>query len=206
MVCWDSWARSIKTRIETSQTSKDQQKRFLIREQDPLKQGLKLDYLRSTIADSANSWARSIKTRIETVNFLKLYLFKRYSWARSIKTRIETYFQQILLRRGFRYSWARSIKTRIETIAVRECWRGVLEIREQDPLKQGLKRTSAGVICLRLANSWARSIKTRIETAFQAQGHDALSYSWARSTKTRIETSWSSLTLIPKKIFVSKIH
>mgnify|MGYP007069371886 CR=1 FL=1 len=38
----NSWARSIKTRIETTSLSKYQPTRPFIREQDPLKQGLKL--------------------------------------------------------------------------------------------------------------------------------------------------------------------
>ena len=40
---------------------------------------------------------------------------------------------------------------------------GELDIREQDPLKQGLKLTwRAGILCA--SDSRARSIKTRIET------------------------------------------
>ena len=40
---------------------------LFIREQDPLKQGLKLGLVGSSRAGTTNSRARSIKTRIETV-------------------------------------------------------------------------------------------------------------------------------------------
>ena len=88
---------------------------------------------------STNSRARSIKTRIETSQTeMDLEEGDLDSRARSIKTRIET-------QRAARYvrakvdSRARSIKTRIETaprLSLLACFH---LIREQDPLKQGLK-------------------------------------------------------------------
>ena len=85
-------------------------------------------------------------------------------------------------------------------------------IREQDPLKQGLKHLKGPVIPWIFRNSRARSTKTRIETIFsecnvdsitireqdplkqglKPQWHSSivpsLTNSRARSTKTRIET------------------
>ncbi len=63
------------------------------------------------------------------------------------------------------YSRARSIKTRIETKAAKAI-PGSKWIREQDPLKQGLKQVWMKQTCDRGGNSRARSIKTRIETKF----------------------------------------
>ena len=60
-----------------------------------------------------------------------------YSRARSIKTRIETQ-EEGFTHAPVIYSRARSIKTRIETNSEEDTlpsW----QIREQDPLKQGLK-------------------------------------------------------------------
>ena len=61
-----------------------------IREQDPLKQGLKP----SVIADRSGAWpdsrARSTKTRIETVCKNMCSRINIHSRARSTKTRIET--------------------------------------------------------------------------------------------------------------------
>ncbi|AAM30250.1 conserved protein [Methanosarcina mazei Go1] len=61
-----SRARSIKTRIETPPLPDYQQKGF-IREQDPLKQGLKQKITLSLKLRNWDSRARSIKTRIETI-------------------------------------------------------------------------------------------------------------------------------------------
>ena|GEM_PF-3235985 len=135
------------------------------------------------------SRARSIKTRIETLLYHTIESIKyTYSRARSIKTRIETIHLQP--GRGLiQDSRARSIKTRIETEKyvsrnpsqrIREqdplkqglkpsvyglslCF--LITIREQDPLKQGLKHiTHDTTIPPAAKNSRARSIKTRIET------------------------------------------
>ena len=60
------------------------------------------------------------------------------SRARSIKTRIETCFPG-KSSKLCDYSRARSIKTRIETYKIPDDSNWTYEIREQDPLKQGLK-------------------------------------------------------------------
>jgi len=85
-----------------------------IREQDPLKQGLKPHYQALSFTDYEYSRARSIKTRIETTNLV-------------------LYFAVL-------YSRARSIKTRIETMPASQAYECGFLIREQDPLKQGLKQ------------------------------------------------------------------
>ncbi len=113
---------------------------YLIREQDPLKQGLKPYF------------------------FKKLFLFFSYSWARSIKTRIETFW----------------------LIFVMAC-ASAHHIREQDPLKQGLKHKII-LLCQSCKYSRARSIKTRIETDSHHIWRCFTWYSRARSIKTRIET------------------
>jgi len=63
-----SRARSTKTRIETTLLSSYPLPAGRIREQDPLKQGLKLHAVppAATVRRSQNSRARSTKTRIET--------------------------------------------------------------------------------------------------------------------------------------------
>ena len=70
-----------------------------------------------------------------------------HSWARSTKTRIET--SGAYYRAWYdRNSWARSTKTRIETKNSQR-WGDLSGIREQDPLKQGLKRGWRARICQR---------------------------------------------------------
>ena len=109
----------------------------LIREQDPLKQGLKLGHL--SCSDSViHSRARSTKTRIETNYHKNNLAFRRHSRARSTKTRIETQEQSHRCS-PMCYSRARSTKTRIETFRTPANCLSLGEIREQDPLKQGLK-------------------------------------------------------------------
>jgi len=111
----NSRARSIKTRIETFNGDLALCKKLLIREQDPLKQGLKPFFPSSLLPLLSNSRARSIKTRIETeVSFFVPVLFFQHSRARSIKTRIETK-NKIAGITSDCDSRARSIKTRIET-------------------------------------------------------------------------------------------
>ena len=184
----DSWARSIKTRIETPGHPGKRNRKRSIREQDPLKQGLKPLSFFSTLLNWFNSWARSIKTRIETSwNLGYRQLYRVDSWARSIKTRIETSNGNDYHITCFWNSWARSIKTRIETNYV-EAEQCVSMIREQDPLKQGLKPIIWLIMAMPSCYSWARSIKTRIETWWKRFGSKFLYYSWARSIKTRIET------------------
>jgi len=90
-----------------------QENGLFIREQDPLKQGLKPHLIYIKVGESDNSRARSTKTRIET-NRLSLF----YSSSSD--------------------SRARSTKTRIETANSNGNTQGC-SIREQDPLKQGLK-------------------------------------------------------------------
>ena len=113
-----------------------------IREQDPLKQGLKQALAAALVADCINSRARSIKTRIETY-------FHRPHRGRAPGIREQDPLKQGLKLQpktraasSLSYSRARSIKTRIETYLV-----GAPldqdKIREQDPLKQGLKLGSA---------------------------------------------------------------
>jgi len=85
-----------------------------------------------------NSRARSTKTRIETIEGRTGYINGIHSRARSTKTRIETPHLAAHLFFSF-YSRARSTKTRIETLRK---YHTILFhcIREQDPLKQGLKQ------------------------------------------------------------------
>ena len=113
----DSWARSTKTRIETNMLAWLPRKQK-IREQDPLKQGLKhsVPAYQAAVVDS---WARSTKTRIETIEGDVIEVGSEHSWARSTKTRIETDVFLCFI----------------------ECWK-LPGIREQDPLKQGLKPRS----------------------------------------------------------------
>ncbi len=85
------------------------------------------------------------------------------SRARSTKTRIETRLFQVPFR-GTPYSRARSTKTRIETILEKKIQKNSNLIREQDPLKQGLKPASSQSTETRAYDSRARSTKTRIET------------------------------------------
>ncbi|GEM_PF-5869173 len=82
-----------------------------------------------------------------------------------------------------------------------------LPIREQDPLKQGLKQYTAHMQVAIIANSRARSIKTRIETLpIPKLSPLRFFYSRARSIKTRIETpSLMSIFIFLGK-FASKIH
>ena len=66
---------------------------------------------------------------------------RHYSRARSTKTRIETAWDQTGLER-IKYSRARSTKTRIETsVYTVSTSERFSRIREQDPLKQGLKQS-----------------------------------------------------------------
>ena len=62
------------------------------------------------------------------------------------------------------------------------------QIREQDPLKQGLKPNVSGGKSFTSVNSRARSTKTRIETGEGKREISITQDSRARSTKTRIET------------------
>ncbi len=152
-----------------------------IREQDPLKQGLKQIFSTEVCPKCQNSWARSTKTRIET-HFLGYITL--YGW----------------------HSWARSTKTRIETAHFPEGSFPRNPIREQDPLKQGLKRSMGLLDKAKKTDSWARSTKTRIETFHIFFTPLKNIYSWARSTKTRIETPKCFVTLWTFSPFVSKIH
>ena len=61
-------------------------------------------------------------------------------------------------------SRARSIKTRIETVKLPRVRGRPKKIREQDPLKQGLKPIFTCAHCDTFKDSRARSTKTRIET------------------------------------------
>ncbi len=93
-----------------------------IREQDPLKQGLKPDFIRWWIDQETDSRARSIKTRIETMCFRDQGYWMPDSRARSIKTRIETISIDSTCSHTS-HSRARSIKTRIETFHEMYQWR-----------------------------------------------------------------------------------
>ncbi len=112
-----SRARSTKTRIETNSRPVFAFVLY-IREQDPLKQGLKR-------------------------NLAKFFHINTYSRARSTKTRIETLQLLMYIEYGT-YSRARSTKTRIETSVRLEFRKNSIMIREQDPLKQGLKLKTLG--------------------------------------------------------------
>ncbi len=128
-------------------------------------------------------------------------------------------------------SRARSIKTRIETVLMNFLQLKRKKIREQDPLKQGLKQITFSnknrFSCIREQdplkqglkpllqyierfprNSRARSIKTRIETEKQDQGDIGfIPDSRARSIKTRIETKYMMFgTGSTTILFASKIH
>ena len=61
-----SRARSTKTRIETTNSNYTMLVSFIIREQDPLKQGLKHSRIVKVKNGYVDSRARSTKTRIET--------------------------------------------------------------------------------------------------------------------------------------------
>jgi len=87
---------------------------------------------------SLDSRARSTKTRIETGILQAPCGSGKNSRARSTKTRIETAtLGKPHCRRSD--SRARSTKTRIETTSLRKESHMQTQIREQDPLKQGLK-------------------------------------------------------------------
>ena len=106
--------------------------------QDPLKQGLKHYNAGIAVGGWNDSNARSTKTRIETsyptLNSTSLL----NSNARSTKTRIETACKKCISGPDVHYSNARSTKTRIETCFFHRL-RDIIQIRMQDPLKQGLK-------------------------------------------------------------------
>ena len=152
-----------------------------IREQDPLKQGLKHNPIERHAVNryirEQDPLKQGLKHHLICIQFIKL----RDSRSRSTKTRIETIYQYLVILL-------------------------ITPIREQDPLKQGLKP-----ICLILfnsvhSNSRARSTKTRIETHGLSQECIPLQYSRARSTKTRIETLLSQVNRILNPLFASKIH
>ena len=82
----------------------------------------------------------------------------------------------------------------------------VFRIREQDPLKQGLKPTSYNFNKAGNLYSRARSTKTRIETQLPLCQSGCLCDSRARSTKTRIETEAEVSIDDSIKVFASKIH
>jgi len=79
-------------------------------------------------------------------------------------------------------------------------------IREQDPLKQGLKPSFIFFSPLKRINSRARSIKTRIETPCSGILLSCESNSRARSIKTRIETTELDGKGCNINLFASKIH
>ena len=103
-------------------------------------------------------------------------------------------------------SRARSIKTRIETFQTGQLLLVFRQIREQDPLKQGLKPSTYTIPLSFVLYSRARSIKTRIETTFHSDTNNYTAYSRARSIKTRIETRMSWLPCSLGSLFESKIH
>jgi len=107
-----------------------------IREQDPLKQGLKLICFIDNFYKLCNSRARSTKTRIETCCRQISSLWKD-SRARSTKTRIETYDifpdpRYIPIREQDPLKQGLKLVTPSSPVPA-------IAIREQDPLKQGLK-------------------------------------------------------------------
>ena len=159
---YDSWARSTKTRIETEfgfcthllildireqdplkqglKPSIDGGKCFFnsIREQDPLKQGLK----RATPCSPIFSFC--IREQDPLKQGLKPHICKIkrqnniHSWARSTKTRIETGSATLAIDPAFireQDPLKQGLKQHKKWIAVKNS-----EIREQDPLKQGLKQ------------------------------------------------------------------
>ena len=137
-----------------------------IREQDPLKQGLKHNVYWIINAIWGDSWARSTKTRIETDTYRREERREADSWARSTKTRIETRLRPSQRPRRNMDSWARSTKTRIETVYL-FITRRANNIREQNPLKQGLKQTYNTEIAHGRYRREVASTKTRIETFSQ---------------------------------------
>ena len=139
VLCFNSRARSIKTRIETWSSRFRSSSYIGIREQDPLKQGLKHCIVLSCTNETSNSRARSIKTRIETPH-------------RSQDNPIdEPIREQDPLKQGLKL-------IRNSNIIIS------IHIREQDPLKQGLKHENWSSEQCSGRHSRARSIKTRIET------------------------------------------
>jgi len=160
-----SRARSTKTRIETSQDSYIDLEFILeIREQDPLKQGLKPSLGALWLPACLIREQDPLKQGLKPFVYLLGRIFFSYSRARSTKTRIETLIPETLLLSKSN-SRARSTKTRIETHKTGLHPRRFRMIREQDPLKQGLKLIVPSRVIPAKLYSRARSTKTRIETA-----------------------------------------
>jgi len=137
-----SRARSIKTRIETIVPEFGRHQFPCIREQDPLKQGLKQSLPSAVMPGRYDSRARSIKTRIETSNLTNL------------THEIVTIREQDPLKQGLKLVIAVCIDSGIfireqdplkQGLKLIQVFHGFLssEIREQDPLKQGLKHRSS---------------------------------------------------------------
>ena len=180
----DSRARSTKTRIETPSPSLVKLLAISIREQDPLKQGLKPEGLENhCILPHTNSRARSTKTRIET----GFDSPDCYNIPFDIR-------EQDPLKQGLKpkdTAWIHYDMTLI---------------REQDPLKQGLKllmfiNPILPIIVIREQDPLKQGLK--LHFVLQSQIFDN---SRARSTKTRIETITSSRSMIEHMQFASKIH
>ena len=137
---------------------------------------------------TAHSRARSTKTRIETNKYhLKSFAFN-YSRARSTKTRIETNLYYVFMHmRCIREQDPLKQGLKLEGGTDKD---KIKLIREQDPLKQGLKQIWNCCVQDPGTDSRARSTKTRIETQRYILYYWNAFYSRARSTKTRIETPW----------------
>ena len=112
----------------------------------------------------AYSRARSIKTRIETEPCILLYGPLFHSRARSIKTRIETFLDQEYYFEVCNIREQDPLKQGLKLDVFSPNCLSSLAIREQDPLKQGLKHRYLSIHFIEQKDSRARSIKTRIET------------------------------------------
>ena len=105
------------------------------------------------------------------------------------------------------YSRARSTKTRIETLLPDNRRRLTSWIREQDPLKQGLKHINYGNYYFSMPNIREQDpLKQGLKPTSCSRSYIFTSDSRARSTKTRIETYSKSRPGWQCYLFASKIH
>ncbi|AAM33066.1 hypothetical protein MM_3370 [Methanosarcina mazei Go1] len=112
----------------------------LIREQDPLKQGLKpnsrMRSLRIFIIREQDPLKQGLKLNTLTYLFLLVFIREQDPLKQGLKQSVQFFSCQVV----DGYSRARSTKTRIETKEDLDYLKEHNIIREQDPLKQGLKR------------------------------------------------------------------
>ena len=162
----------------------------LIREQDPLKQGLKLIFAMPAASNPIHSRARSIKTRIET------YPVVLFVYINSIR-------EQDPLKQGLKPQLPGQGSIRTWQIREQDPLKQGLKqfcdiplkfidfIREQDPLKQGLKQEYNTNNPYNELIREQDPLKQGLKLCIFIYSSTAKNYSRARSIKTRIETgSW----------------